>query len=297
MKKINLKGTITALVTPFNNNLEVDFKALKNIIDIQLAAGINGIVVLGSTGEAATLTEKEKLDVILTVQEQVNGKIPVIVGAGSNNTIATIENVKKIEKYNFDAVLLVCPYYNKPTSAGIFEHFNAISESTDIPQIIYNVPGRTGTNISAETQIKIAKKCKNVIATKEASGNLEQMMEIIKHTTTDDFTLLCGDDALAIPCICAGGKGIISVLSNYAPKMFTDCINLALKGRYNEAIKLHYNLFDFMQINFIESNPIPVKAIMSELGLIKNKLRLPLLPITEKNKKIIKELIINKKVN
>ncbi|MBQ6269611.1 MAG: 4-hydroxy-tetrahydrodipicolinate synthase [Bacteroidetes bacterium] len=296
MKPLKLEGTITALVTPFKNNYEVDFDALDRVVELQLKSGINGIVVLGSTGEAATLSEKEKLDVILAVQKKVNGKIPVIVGVGSNNTKATIENAKNAAKYNFDAVLIVCPFYNKPTQEGLFQHFNAISEAVDIPQIIYNVPGRTGTNISAETQIRIASECKNVIATKEASGNLEQMMQIIKYSPKD-FTLLCGDDALAVPCICAGGRGIISVLSNYAPKMFTQCINFALNGQYKEAMKIHYELFEFMKVNFIESNPIPVKAFMSELGLIQNVLRMPLLPISDKNKKLIQELVNNNKIN
>lgn len=296
MKPLKLEGTITALVTPFKNNYEVDFDALDRVVELQLKSGINGIVVLGSTGEAATLSEKEKLDVILAVQKKVNGKIPVIVGVGSNNTKATIENAKNAAKYNFDAVLIVCPFYNKPTQEGLFQHFNAISEAVDIPQIIYNVPGRTGTNISAETQIRIASECKNVIATKEASGNLEQMMQIIKYSPKD-FTLLCGDDALAVPCICAGGRGIISVLSNYAPKMFTQCINFALNGQYKEAMKIHYELFEFMKVNFIESNPIPVKAFMSELGLIQNVLRMPLLPISDKNKKLIQELVKSNTIN
>jgi 4-hydroxy-tetrahydrodipicolinate synthase len=180
MKNINLNGTITALVTPFNDDFSIDYKALDVILDYQLDSDISGLVVLGSTGEAATLNSDEKLALILKVQEKVAGKVPIIVGAGSNDTRATIDMVKLAEKNNFDAVLLVCPYYNKPTNKGLFEHFNAISEAVDIPQILYNVPGRTSLNINAETQIRIATECKNVIATKEASGNLEQMMEIIK---------------------------------------------------------------------------------------------------------------------
>lgn len=296
MKNINLNGTITALVTPFNDDFSIDYKALDVILDYQLDSDISGLVVLGSTGEAATLNSDEKLDLILKVQEKVAGKVPIIVGAGSNDTRATIDMVKLAEKNNFDAVLLVCPYYNKPTNKGLFEHFNAISEAVDIPQILYNVPGRTGLNINAETQIRIATECKNVIATKEASGNLEQMMEIIK-SAPKDFTLLCGDDALTIPCICAGGKGIISVISNYAPKMFSKCVNLALQGDYKNSIDLHYKLFDYMQVNFIESNPAPVKAIMAELGLIKNNLRLPLVPVSENSKARIVSLLNKQKVN
>ena len=296
MKNINLNGTITALVTPFNDDFSIDYKALDVILDYQLDSDISGLVVLGSTGEAATLNSDEKLALILKVQEKVAGKVPIIVGAGSNDTRATIDMVKLAEKNNFDAVLLVCPYYNKHTNKGLFEHFNAISEAVDIPQILYNVPGRTSLNINAETQIRIATECKNVIATKEASGNLEQMMEIIK-SAPKDFTLLCGDDALTIPCICAGGKGIISVISNYAPKMFSKCVNFALQGDYKNSIDLHYKLFDYMQVNFIESNPAPVKAIMAELGLIKNNLRLPLVPVSENSKSRIVSLLNKQKVN
>ncbi len=296
MKNINFSGTITALITPFNEDFSIDYKSLDKVLDNQLASGVSGIVVLGSTGEAATLNSDEKLELILKVQEKIAGKIPIIIGAGSNNTKATIDMVKLAEKHNFDGVLLVCPYYNKPTNKGLFEHFNAISEAADIPQILYNVPGRTGINMNAEIQIKIASECRNVVATKEASGDLEQMMEIMKYSPKD-FNLLCGDDALAVPAICAGGKGVISVLSNYAPKMFSQCVNFALQGDFENARELHYKLFDYMQVNFIESNPAPVKEIMKEMGLIKNNLRLPLVPVSEKSQTIISSLLKKQKID
>lgn len=296
MKNINFSGTITALITPFNEDFSIDYKSLDKVLDNQLASGVSGIVVLGSTGEAATLNSDEKLELILKVQEKIAGKIPIIIGAGSNNTKATIDMVKLAEKHNFDGVLLVCPYYNKPTNKGLFEHFNAISEAADIPQILYNVPGRTGINMNAEIQIKIASECRNVVATKEASGDLEQMMEIMKYSPKD-FNLLCGDDALAVPAICAGGKGVISVLSNYAPKMFSQCVNFALQGDFENARELHYKLFDYMQVNFIESNPAPVKEIMKEMGLIKNNLRLPLVPVSEKSQAIISSFLKKQKID
>lgn len=291
-----MKGTYTAIVTPFNEDLSVDFDSLKKNIENQVESGIQGVVVLGSTGEAMTLDDHEKLDVMLCVQEQVNGRIPIIVGTGSNSTQAAVEAASNAAKYNFDAVLIVCPYYNKPTQEGIFRHYYAVSEAVDISQVMYNVPSRSGTNITAETQLRIAEHCKNVVATKEASGNLEQMMQIIKYAP-QNFTVLSGDDALALPCIASGGNGVISVLSNYAPKMFSTCISLALEGRYAEALKRHYELFELMQINFIESNPIPVKAIMSELGMIKNHLRLPLTSINKNNLEVIRKTISDKFIN
>ena len=297
MKKLNLNGTYTALVTPFNENLEVDFNALTELVKKQISAGVEGIVVLGSTGEAATLSAKEKIAVMLKVQEAVDGKIPVVVGTGTNDTKETIEFTMVACEYNFDAVMLVTPYYNKPSQEGIYQHFMAISEAVDIPQIIYNVPGRTGVNIDAETQLKIAEECKSVVATKEASGDLEQIMYVIKHSPKN-FAVMCGDDALAVPAIATGANGVISVIANYAPKMFGDCIRMAKTGRIADAMKVHYELYDFMQMNFIESNPSPVKAIMNELGILPNNaVRLPLLPIQDVNLQLVKALLKSKTIS
>jgi len=298
MKKLNLSGTWTALVTPFNEDtLEVDFRALSPIIEKQIAGGVEGIVVLGTTGETVTLSMKEKIATMLQIQEIVNGRIPIIVGTGSNDTKATLEFTMLAYEYKFDGVLLVAPYYNKPTQEGLFQHYLAISEQVDIPQIIYNVPGRTGVNIAVETQLKIAEECKNVVATKEASGNMEQIMEIIKHAP-EDFAVLSGDDSIAVPAVFAGAKGVISVVSNYAPKMFSDCIRLAKEGKVAEAMKLCYELFDLMQVNFIESNPVPVKTIMHELGIISNCIvRQPLVPIQEENLQLIKTLLKDRKIS
>jgi len=298
MKTLNLNGTYTALITPFNeNSLEVDFRAIVPIIEKQISSGIEGVVVLGSTGEAATLSMKEKIATMLKVQEAVNGRIPVIVGTGSNDTKATIEFTMVAAEYNFDGVLLVAPYYNKPTQEGIFQHYLVISERVDIPQIIYNVPSRTGVNISAETQLKIAEECLNVVGTKEASGDFEQIMEVIRHSP-EGFTVMSGDDAIAVPAIFAGAKGVISVISNYAPKMFSDCIRLAKAGKVVEAMAACYELFDLMQVNFIESNPVPAKTIMKELGIISNCIvRQPLAPIQEENFQAIKFLLKDKTIS
>ena len=297
MKKINLYGTYTAFITPFKEDLSVDFDAINELIDKQIAAKVEGIIVLGTTGEAQTLSMKEKVAVMLAIQERVNGKIPVVVGTGSNDTRATIEFTNIVKEYNFDGVLLVSPYYNKPTQEGLFNHFLAISEAVDIPMIVYNIPGRTSVNILPKTVQKIAEKCKNVIGIKESSGNIEQIMEVI-YSTPDDFITMCGDDSLAVPTIFMGAKGIISVLSNYAPKQFGDSIRFALDGNISAANKLHYELFDLMQINFIETSPAPVKAIMKELGLIKNNLvRMPLAPITQSNLEKIKTILLDRQIN
>ena len=297
MKKLNLSGTYTALATPFNENLEIDFKSLSANAEKQVSAGVEGIVVLGSTGETATLAMKEKIAVMLKVQEAVNGKIPIVVGTGTNDTKDTIEFTMLAFEYNFDGVMLTAPYYNKPSQEGIYQHYLAISEAVDIPQVIYNIPDRTGVNVDAETQLKIAEDCKNVVATKEASCDLEQIMEVIRHSP-EGFSVMSGDDYLAVPAISVGANGAISVIANYAPKMFSDCIRLAKAGKFAEAAKAHYELYDFMQINFIESNPAPVKAIMKELGIIpSNAVRLPLLPIQEANLQLIKALLKNKTIS
>ncbi|MDR0926661.1 MAG: 4-hydroxy-tetrahydrodipicolinate synthase [Ignavibacteria bacterium] len=296
MKKLKLQGTFTALITPFNKDLSVDFESLISLVEHQVQSGVDGLVVLGSTAESQTLEMKERIAVMLKVQEAVNGRIPIIVGAGSNDTRATIEFTMLVKEYGFSGVLLVAPYYNKPSQEGLFNHFLSISEAVDIPQIIYNVPSRTGVNITADTCIKIAMNCKNVIGVKEASGDLEQMMEII-HRSPEGFNLVSGDDALALPIIFAGAKGVISVLSNYAPKQFSDCIRFAIRGKIGDAVKSHYNLFELMQLNFIETNPVPVKAFMKELGLINtNLVRLPLVPITEGSEEVIKLAIKKKEI-
>jgi 4-hydroxy-tetrahydrodipicolinate synthase len=296
MKKLNLHGTYTALITPFDKELDVDFENLYEIVEKQISSGVEGLVVLGSTGEAATLAMKEKIAIMLKVQEKVNGRVPVIVGTGSNDTKETIEFTMVATEYNFDGILLVAPYYNTPSQEGLYQHFLAISEAVDIPQIIYNVPARTGVNIEPETQQKIAEDCKNVVGTKEASGDLEQIMEVIRHSP-EGFTVMSGDDFIAVPSILAGAKGVVSVLSNYAPKMLGDCIRLAESGKFAEAMKAHYELYDLMQVNFIESNPVPVKAIMKELGLVKHSdVRLPLVPIQEANLQLIRMILKNKTI-
>jgi 4-hydroxy-tetrahydrodipicolinate synthase len=276
-------GTATALVTPFLSDESIDFDSLGRLIDIQIEQGIEAIVSCGSTGEAATLSFQEKVALIRFTIEKAAGRVKIIAGTGSNDTRATITLTRTAKDLGADAVLLVAPYYNKPTQNGFFEHFRAIAEAVDIPQIIYNVPPRTGSNILAETQLRIAESNKNIIATKEASANLEQIIEIIAHSPAH-FSVLAGDDSLALPVIACGGKGAIAVISNYAPKRFGDLVRAALRGDYDEARQLLFGLLPMMQLNFIESNPIPVKYILSQLGLIGEHYRLPLTPASSASK-------------
>jgi len=283
-------GTATAIVTPFTSNGDIDFDSLGGLIDLQVSNGIEGIVPCGSTGEAATLTTEEKISVIKFTIERVNRRCKVIAGTGSNDTMASIKLTSHAKEMGADAVLLVGPYYNKPTQNGHFEHFRAIADAVDINMIIYNVPGRTGSNMLAETQLRIADYATNFIATKEASANLEQMQEIIRNAP-EHFSLLSGDDSLALPAISCGATGVIAVISNYLPKMFGDCVRAALNNDFAKARELQYKMLPLMKLNFIESNPIPVKAILQEMGLINEVYRLPLTRISPTSKQqIVKAL-------
>lgn len=300
MKNIKLFGSIPAIVTPFKKNGDVDLPALEKLIKYQLEGGVDAIVVCGSTGEAATLNDEEYSTVIKTVVKKVAAnkiRVPVIAGAGSNDTKKAIHFSELAKKAGADGLLHVTPYYNKPTPNGLVLHFKEIAKAVDMPIIIYNVPGRTGSNVSPATIVRIAREVPEVKAVKEASGSLNQMMEIINEVARNgpkNFVVLCGDDALALPLIALGGMGCISVVCNEVPKLFSRMIHLALAGKMNEARKLHYMILGLMNVNFIESNPIPVKTAMAMMGMIEESLRLPLTTIEDKNRapieKILKEL-------
>lgn len=290
MKSFKLQGAITAIVTPFQTNGKVDIAALKKIVDFQIEGGVDGIVVCGSTGEAATLEVDEYELVVKTVIEKARKRVPVIAGASHNNTAKAVHLSKLAKKARADALLHTNPYYNKPTTSGLIAHFKAITDAVDLPLIIYNVPGRTGANMTAETTIKIAKEVPYVIGIKEASGNITQMMEIVK-TAPSDFAVLSGDDSLTLPLIACGGVGIISVVANEIPKEFSAMVHAALDGDFEKARKLHYEWFDLMNANFIESNPIPVKTALAAMGLMKEVFRLPLTPMTPKNKEALMEVL------
>lgn len=273
-------GTGTALVTPFLTDGTIDFPALYRLLDFQIDNGIEYIVIGGSTGESATMSFAEKQLLFQKSIEYVAGRRPIIAGTGSNDTRATIELTKVAVDAGADGVLLVSPFYNKPTQKGLIQHFSAIAQSADTSFILYNVPGRTASNMLPETQLAIAEANKNVIATKEASADLEQMMEIIRSAPSH-FTLLAGDDSLTLPIIASGGTGTISVISNYAPKQFGDLVRASITGDFSKAREILYSLLPLMKANFLESNPIPVKAALQLMGMIGSTIRLPLTPATE----------------
>lgn len=297
MKNIKIFGSIPAIVTPFKKDGDLDLLALEKLVKYQIQGGVDAIVVAGSTGEAATLNDEEYVLVIKKVVEVVKKsrrKIPVIAGAGSNDTKKAIHFSKLAKSAGADALLHVTPYYNKPTPNGLVLHFKEIAKAVDMPLIIYNVPGRTGSNVSPKVIVRVAREVPEVVAVKEASGSLNQMMEIIKEVEKNGpkgFVVLAGDDAIALPLISLGGKGCISVVCNEVPKLFSDMIHFALKDNLKEARKLHYKILDLMDINFIESNPIPVKTALSLMGIITESFRLPLTFIEEKNKVLIKKVL------
>lgn len=292
MCKFTPGGTFTALVTPFNRKGEVDFKNLQKLIEFQIQNGAEGIVVAGTTGESATLTLKEKQSIIIKAVEFADGRVPIIVGTGTNETEMSLSLTIFAKEHGASAALIVTPYYNKPPQDGLYEHFRLIATTVDIPIILYNVPGRTGVNMTAETQLRLANDCPNIVATKEASGNFDQIMKIIQNAPPN-FHLLSGDDSLTLPIISIGGKGVVSVISNLYPKEISDMVRLALKSDFKKAMAIHYKLLEFVNLCFIEPNPMPIKYALSLKGLVREVYRLPLLAITNSNKKRIKEFVQN----
>jgi 4-hydroxy-tetrahydrodipicolinate synthase len=272
MKEIT--GCGTALITPFEKNLSVDYNAFRKLVRRQIEGGIHFLVPLGTTGETPCLEDNEKLQLVEITAEEVGGRIPVVVGAGSNNTKHVIHNIHMFSKTNVDAFLVVTPYYNKPTQKGMVNHFTAIAESTDKPIIMYNVPARTSVNMLPETALKLA-EIKNIIATKEASSNYAQISEIIRNAP-EGFSVLSGNDDETLSLVATGAKGLISVASNIAPKMMSEFLDKLLNNEIEEARALHHKLTPLFKNCFVESNPIPVKAGMHKLGLIENVLRPPL---------------------
>jgi 4-hydroxy-tetrahydrodipicolinate synthase len=285
----NLRGSIVALVTPFKSDGSVDTQALKNLVEFQLKNGTDAISPCGTTGEAPTLSDEEYETVVGTVVETVKQRVPVIAGAGSNSTAKAIKLSQMAEKLGVDGVLQVGPYYNKPTQEGFYQHFKAVAESSDIPILLYNVPGRTGSNIEPKTVVRLA-KIPNIFAMKEASANIMQMMDLIRAKPAD-FRVYSGDDAFTLPLIAGGGDGVVSVAANEIPKQMHQLCEAALKGDFERARALHYRYLALMHANFIESNPIPVKCALAMMGLIEEKYRLPLVPIGEENRQKLKTIL------
>ncbi len=286
-----LKGTGVALVTPFNADGSIDFKGLESVINHVIKGKVEYIVSLGTTGETATMTKEEKKQVLQFTVETVKKRVPLVVGFGGNNTAAVIDDVKNADLKNVAAILSVSPYYNKPTQEGIYQHYKAIAGSTSKPIILYNVPGRTATNIAAATTLRLAKDFKNIIAVKEASGDFNQCMQLVKNRPKG-FLLISGDDAYTLPLVALGFDGVISVVANAFPKQFSDMVRLGLKNDNAKAHKNHYALLDITSNLFAEGNPAGVKAALNILGVIKtDTVRLPLVTVSEKLHKELKAQI------
>jgi len=286
-----LRGCATALVTPFAADGAIDEKRLRELIEYQIAGGVRVLVPCGTTGESVTMTEEENTLVIRTTVELSRGRAKVIAGTGSNSTAVTIRRSQAARELGVDGVLTVAPYYNKPTQEGLFAHFRAIAESvSDLPVVIYNVPGRTSSTIAAETTVRLAREVENIVAVKEASGSLPLIMEILR-SRPDGFRVISGDDSFTLAIIALGGDGLISVASNEIPGLMNQLVDLALAGNWDEARSLHYRLLPLLEANFIESSPGPVKAAMAMMGLIEENFRLPLVPIQEKSRVRLREVL------
>ncbi len=286
-------GTGVAIVTPFHKYGTIDFNSLGRVLEHVITGGVNYIVALGTTGESVTLTNDEKVAIIDYVIENVDKRVPVVIGMGGNNTQEVVNFIKSVSFDGIDAILSVSPYYNKPQQKGLYRHYENIAAASPVPMILYNVPGRTSSNISAETVLRLAENVKNIIGIKEASGNLAQCMEIIK-SRPDNFLVISGDDLLTLPLIALGGDGVISVVANAFPGEFSEMVNAAIKGNFQTAKEIHYKFTDLINSLFVDGNPAGIKAALDILGLCSNYLRLPLVkvnkPVYNQIKTLIQEL-------
>ncbi|MCI6477102.1 MAG: 4-hydroxy-tetrahydrodipicolinate synthase [Bacteroidales bacterium] len=293
MKHNIFRGLGIALITPFTENGAVDYDAMKRIVEYQLSNGADFLCILATTGETPCLTKQEKEDIKKYIIDLVAGRVPILMGCGGNNTSAVVDELQNGDFKGIDGILSVCPYYNKPSQEGLYQHFKAISSATSLPIVLYNVPGRTGINLKAETTVRLARECENIVAIKEASGSLEQVDEILKNKP-EGFAVLSGDDSLTYPMIACGADGVISVIGNALPKEFSRMIRLEKNGEFEAAVKIHHKFTDLYSLLFVDGNPAGVKALLHEMGYIKNVLRLPLVPTrvatVQKMSQILKDL-------
>jgi 4-hydroxy-tetrahydrodipicolinate synthase len=278
MKKF--KGTGVAVVTPFKNDLSIDFTAMGRVINHVIKGGVNYIVAMGTTGEASTLTKDEKQALVSYVLEAIDRRVPLVVGIGGNNTQEIISYIRQTDLDGVDGILSVAPYYNKPSQRGIFQHFKAIATCSPLPLIIYNVPGRTCSNISSDTCLELAHECENIIAVKEASGDMANIMRIIKGKP-ENFQVISGDDGMTIPIIAAGGSGVISVLANAFPAECSELVIHSLKYNFKSAREIHFSFMEMIELLFADGNPSGIKAMLSVMNLCQNNLRLPLVPVNK----------------
>ncbi|MEW9053781.1 MAG: 4-hydroxy-tetrahydrodipicolinate synthase [Neobacillus sp.] len=292
---MNFGQVLTAMVTPFDLNGDIDFNAARNLVNYLITNGTDGLVVAGTTGESPTLTTEEKVEFFKYVVEVVDGRVPVIAGTGSNNTRASISLTRKAEEAGADGIMLVTPYYNKPSQEGMYQHFKSIAESTSLPVMLYNIPGRSVVNLSVETVVRLS-EVPNIVAIKEASGNLDAMSEIISRTP-DDFTLYSGDDGLTIPVLAIGGAGVVSVASHMIGNEMQEMINLFKKGDVKGAAAAHRVLLPTMKALFSAPNPTPVKAALNMIGVQVGGVRLPLVPLTTEEKLTLQNALPPSKIN
>ena len=290
MALIDLKGMGIALVTPFKADGSVDYEALVKLVEYQVQNGTDYLVVLGTTAETPTLTETEKAEIKRLVVTQVRRRVPVVLGVGGNCTRAVVDTLRQADLQDVDAILSVVPYYNKPSQEGIFRHYEAIAEATTRPVILYNVPGRTGTNMTAETTLRLARTFRNTVAVKEASGNIKQMNDIIKNKPAD-FQVISGDDGITYPLIALGAVGVISVIGNAFPREFSRMVRLALEGDYDNARVIHSRFMELFDLLFVDGNPAGVKSMLNMMGFIENRLRLPLVPTRLTTYEKIREIL------
>jgi len=283
-------GTGIAVVTPFYTEGTIDWESFGKLIEFWIKGKVEYLVVLGTTGESATIHGAEKQEVFSFVAEKVAGRLPLVAGIGGNDTAEVVDAFESFNLTGYDAILSVSPYYNKPNQEGIFQHYKALDAATPLPIIMYNVPGRTGQSVTAETQVRIANECKNIFATKEASGNFDLINQIIKKKPAD-FMVISGDDPITLPMIAAGAEGLISVVANAYPHDYSDMVRLCLQGKFKEATVLHSKYIDIIASMFAEGSPSGVKAYLAEMGLCKNTFRLPVWPVSEKHHQKIKELM------
>ena len=293
MAQNKFKGLGIALVTPFKADGSVDYDALVRLVDFQLSHGADFLCILGTTAETPTLTAEEKRQIRDVIVQRAGGRVPLLMGCGGNCTSAVINELKSTDWTGIDGVLSVCPMYNKPSQEGLYQHFKAIAQASPVPVVLYNVPGRTGVNMTAETTLRLARDCENVVAIKEASGNITQMDDIIKNKPAN-FDVISGDDGITFPLITLGAVGVISVIGNALPAEFSRMVRLALKGEYAQALHIHHKFTELFKLLFVDGNPAGVKAMLHAMGVVENELRLPLVPTTlvtmEKISTIVREL-------
>lgn len=283
-------GTGVALITPFNKDLSVDYSALKRLVEFNIENGTNYLVISGTTGESVTITAEEKVEIIKTIKMVNAGRLPLVLGIGGNNTYSVIEEIKSTNFDGIDAILSVSPYYSKPTQEGIYQHFKVVSEVSPVPIILYNVPGRTSSNMLPQTTLRLAHDFENIVAVKEAGNNVAQYLQLLKNKPKD-FLIISGDDDLALGVVLAGGAGVISVIGQALPKQFASMIQLGLQGKAKEAYDLHFKLMDITGLIFKENNPAGIKAVLEVLGISNDLVRLPLVPATQSLKHEIKSAL------